>query len=108
VVDLNGLVGLALGGTTVTGDPMKEIAFYRTTNANTWAAKTPRINRRTGDFHLYGNDIRRGLDIYRFQGAGKPSKAKGRWMTPAQAEARALTLPRVALTPDTAFRCLLP
>jgi hypothetical protein len=29
-------------------------------------------------------------------------------MTPAQAEARALTLPRVALTPDTAFRCLLP
>jgi len=108
VVDLSGLQGITLGQTAVTGEGMRELGFYRTTNANSWSAKAPFIDRKTGDFYLYGNDIRRGFDIYAYDGGGKRSEKGGRWMTPAQAEARAASLPQVELTEDTAFRCLLP
>ena len=45
---------------------MKEVGFYRFDDADTWAAKTPVIEP-GGGFYLYGNDIARGLDIYRFE-----------------------------------------
>jgi hypothetical protein len=90
VVDLKGLVGVSLGETQVTGEGMKEVGFYRFDDANTWAAKTPKVHPKTGDFFLYGNDIDRGLDIYRFKGAGKPSKSKGKWKTPAESRAHAI------------------
>ena len=49
---------------------MKEIGYYRMANADSWSAKTPQINRKTGDFYLFGNDMKRGLDIYHFDGEG--------------------------------------
>jgi hypothetical protein len=106
VVDLSNLVGVALGETQLAGG-MRELGFYRTENANSWSAKTPVIDRRTGDFYLYGNDIERGLDVYHFDAAGEPSKKKGRWMTPAQAEAAALARPRLSTDIRTSVLCLL-
>ena len=107
VVDLAGLAGISLGGAQLAGQGMREIGFYRFENANSWSAKTPAIDPQTGDFHLYGNDIERGLDIYRFDGDAAPSASAGAWLTPAQALARAKTLPKVTLTPSSAFFCLL-
>jgi hypothetical protein len=106
VVDLSGLAGVSLGDTTVAGEGMEEIGFFRNTNANTWSAKTPRIEK-DGSFYLYGNDINRGFDIYRFDsGAGK-SKQAGRWMTPAAARERNAKLATAPASPEDAFLCLL-
>ena len=69
VVDLSDLTGIALGTTSITGEGMKELGFYRADGADSWSAKTPSIDRKTGDFYLYGNDIDRGLDIYQYDGA---------------------------------------
>ncbi|MEA2466188.1 MAG: hypothetical protein QOJ57_314, partial [Thermoleophilaceae bacterium] len=107
VVDISGLMGITLGETSVSGRGMKEIGYYRTDNANTWSAKTPWVNPRTGDFYLYGNDMNRGLDIYRFSAAGGASVKAGSWLTPAQAKARALARPRTSAGIETSVICLL-
>jgi hypothetical protein len=103
VVDLSGLAGISLGGAQLAGQGMREIGFYRFANANSWSAKTPSIDA-NGDFYLYGNDIERGLDVYRFDGQAAESASDGRWLKPAQVPLR----PKVSLTPRTAFNCLLP
>ncbi len=116
VVDLNGLTGIGLGETAVAGDaPMRQIGFYRFENSDTWSAKTPKIHPVTGDFYLYGNDINRGLDIYKFEGEGRtpPGKAKkqarnpGRWMTPAETRQMAAARPALS-TEQRRPICLLP
>ena len=114
VVDLAGLMGISLGDSTQVGGPgMREIGYYRTENgdgqgnADSWSAKTPSIAA-NGDFYLYGNDISRGLDVYKFDAAKPKSEKAGRWMSPKQAEALAAARPKVALSGDTAFFCLLP
>lgn len=80
VVDIRGLVGVAFGGS---GVGMREIGHYRTPDADTWAAKTPFIDSRSGDFWLFGNDIGRGLDIYHFDADGQQnfSQNPGTWQT---------------------------
>jgi hypothetical protein len=109
VVDISGLVGISLGDKSLPGEQgMKQIGFYRTPNADSWSAKTPYIDRKTGDFYLYGNDINRGLDIYFFDGSARRSRSPGVWMTPDEAEAALATRPKVELSPATAFFCLRP
>ena len=114
VVDISGLLGISLGDSTMAAGPgMREIASYRTQNgdgagnADSWSAKTPQIAS-NGDFHLYGNDIVRGLDVYKFDASAPRSTSAGTWMTPAQAQALRARQPKVGLTKDTAFFCLLP
>jgi hypothetical protein len=110
VVDISGLTGYSLGSTQPTGAGMKEIAFYKFGNADTWAAKTPHIQG-NGDFYLYGNDIARGLDIYKFDagnGKGaKPAKSRnqGTWMSASEA---AVSLPRLDTAAGYKPFCLLP
>jgi hypothetical protein len=87
VLDLSGLTGITIGGTLVSGGGVKEIGSARFPDSDAWSAKTPRIHPVTGDFYLYANDIARGLDIWRFEGAGKKSGKPGRWMSGADAEA---------------------
>ena len=70
VVDLSGLA---------TGGGLRAIASYKTDNANSWSFKAPSVTR-TGVFHAFGNDIARGLDVYRFDGSKPPSSAPGVWI----------------------------
>src|SRR5918993_640774 len=106
VVDISGLAGISLGSTQVTGEGMKEIGYYRMPDADTWSAKTPQINRKTGDFYLFGNDIGRGLDIYHFDGEGTKSKNKGRWMSAQEAKIALADRPAPG-TAGTTDICLL-
>ena len=76
VVDISGLVGVALGGN---GVGMKEIAHARFPDAVTWAVKTPAVTP-DGSFHLYGNDMNRGLDVYRFNPTADLSDGVGTWL----------------------------
>ena len=78
IVDISGLMGVGLGDTTIVGTPMKEIGSYYFANSDTWAAKTPKVQG-NGDFFLYGNDVNRGLDIYKFDAGSKRSTTPGRW-----------------------------
>jgi hypothetical protein len=106
VVDLSGLSGISLGGSQLVGEGMKEIGHYRFPDSNTWAAKTPQIDRRTGDFYLYGNDRGRGLDVYRFDGEGKKPKSRGRWMS-AQESRTALAGRATPGVSGTTYICLI-
>ena len=93
VVDISGLVGVSVGTaqTGQVGAGMKEVGFFAFPDADTWSAKTNRIAE-DGSFYLYGNDQKRGLDVYRYT---KPTAAQaqsidaGTWMTPAQTLAAA-------------------
>jgi hypothetical protein len=78
VVDLTGLVGVALGKT---GVGMKQLGFYRFPDSNTWAVKAPSASR--NGFYMYGNDHRRGFDVYKYTPAQQPTSL-GVWRTPAQ------------------------
>jgi hypothetical protein len=93
VVDLSGLAS---------GAGLEEIGAYRTADADSWSAKTPRIEA-DGSFYLYGNDIARGLDVYRFDATAPRSDSPGQWLPAAQAK---LTLPRAPRT-STSYVCLL-
>lgn len=113
VVDISGLSGISLGDSTQVGGPgMREIGYYRTENgdgagnADSWSFKTPKVSR-TGDFYVFGNDIARGLDVYKFSNARARSQRAGRWMSPAEAQAALASRPRVAVSAATAFFCLL-
>ena len=106
VVDLSSLEGIALGDTNLQGEGMRQIGYYRFSNSDTWAAKTPRIAA-DGSFHLYGNDIKRGFDVYRFDGAEDPSVPVGRMMTPGQAAVSLGALNREKLSVDNPLACLL-
>jgi hypothetical protein len=107
VLDLSGLMGVTIGGTQVSGEGVKEIGSARFADSDTWSAKTPRIHPRTGDFYLYSNDVSRGLDIWRFEGAGKKPAKGGKWMSGAEAQTYFAQNP-TALPSEYLLRCLTP
>jgi hypothetical protein len=107
VLDVSGLTGITIGGAQISGEGVKEIGSARFPGSDTWSAKTPTIDRRTGDFFLYANDMARGLDTWKFDGAGAKPAKKGRWMGGAEAQAY-FAEHRVALPAGYALRCLLP
>jgi hypothetical protein len=106
VVDLSGLSGISLGSSQLVGEGMKEIGHYRMSNANSWSAKTPQIDRRTGDFYLFGNDMTRGLDVYRFDAERQRSRRGGRWMS-AEESRVALAGRRTPGVAGTSYICLI-
>ena len=107
VLDLSGLTGVTIGGTQVSGEGVKEVGFARFPDGDTWSAKTPRIHPRSGDFYLYANDTKRGLDIWRFEGAGTKPGKKGRWMSGAEAQSY-FAANKVALPEAYSLFCLTP
>jgi hypothetical protein len=78
VVDISSVVGVALGGQ---GVGMREVAHARFPDSLTWSAKTPRIEE-DGSFHLFGNDLNRGLDVYRFDPGAAPSDGLSAFLAP--------------------------
>jgi len=99
VVDISSLVGVSLGGN---GVGMQEIAHARFPDAVTWAAKTPRIAA-DGSFHLFGNDMTRGLDVYRFDPTAAPSDGLSTWLGAEDLP----TLEATAMSADYRPFCLL-
>ena len=89
VVDLSGLVGAALNKT---GVGMKQLGSYRFPDSDTWSVKAYAPDR--DGFHLFGNDMARGFDVYRWEPAAA-SSSTGTWMTAAEHAAGAGTLQRV-------------
>lgn len=84
VVDISGLIGVALGGT---GAGMQEIGFYIHDDADTWSVKAPTVDR-DGVFHMYGNDQARGFDVYKVDLSGSGATegtGNDAWMSPAEA-----------------------
>ena len=104
VVDFSDLASISLGENNPAGG-MKEIGFYRTENADSWSAKTTAIERGKA-FYVYGNDMNRGLDIYRFDWEAEESASKGQWLTPAEALART-TSQLGEVSADYKMNCLL-
>ena len=85
VVDLTGLVGVALGKQGLGG--MREVGWYRFKDSDTWAVKTYQADRK--GFYMFGNDQSRGFDVYKWTPAGSPSNLAptnlgGVWRTPEQ------------------------
>jgi hypothetical protein len=81
VVDISGLVGVSVGvdeGAGNVGPGMREVGYYYFPNSDTWSAKTDRIQA-NGSFYLYGNDLNRGLDVYRFDARAPRSPSGGTW-----------------------------
>ena len=110
VVDISGLIGVSVGAAQNVGNVgvgMKEIGYYTHDNANTWSAKTNKIAE-DGSFYLFGNDMARGLDVYKFAGrAAATSTDPGTWLSPAQIAAKAKTSRLEAGQPRGPI-CLLP
>ena len=90
VVDFSDLASISLGANNPAGG-MKQIGYYQLEDADSWSAKTTPITRGK-PFYLYGNDMARGLDIYKFDWAAEESASKGQWLTPAEALARTTKL----------------
>jgi hypothetical protein len=70
VLDISGLAEVTGSRTTVAigeGVGMKEIGHFDFPDSDTWSFKTNRIES-DGSFFGYGNDLARGLDVYRFDG----------------------------------------
>jgi len=111
VVDLSGLANVPLSvssGTTAPVGGLREIGFYDPENANTWAVKAPFIEP-DGDFHMYGNDMNRGFDVYRFDAQAERSSSPGQFLSPAAARQHLLGA-GARSSPSTTRRgfCLLP
>jgi hypothetical protein len=68
-------------------EPIRTAGFAYFSNSDTWAFKTNRVEE-DGSFYGYGNDIARGLDVYRFDPSavdGGEAMPQGVW-TPAAAQ----------------------
>jgi hypothetical protein len=74
VVDVAGLADLPVPAVPFVesgdGNGIREIGSFTFDSSNTWSFKTNRIAT-DGSFYGFGNDLARGLDVYRFTGLGR-------------------------------------
>ena len=82
VIDLAGLA---------TGEGMKAIGSYQAEDADTWSFKAPAVSR-DGVWYAFGNDMARGMDVYRYDGRRPQATNAGTW------------IPGPALDPSSAAR----
>ena len=69
----------------LTGAGIREVGSYRFPDSDTWSAKTNKIAA-DGSFYLFGNDYRRGFDVYHYvPSSSGPARDVGtdgtRWLT---------------------------
>ena len=111
VVDLSGLAdasttSLGLGETASPGG-LKALGFYRFEGMDSWSVKAPVIEP-GGDFYMFGNDQKRGLDVYRFDADAPPSTQTGEFLNAQQAALKLATNKRSAAElRDYRLFCLL-
>lgn len=113
VIDISKLVGIGLGLSPllpINLGGMKEIAYYEFDDSLTWSAKAPRINA-DGSFHLFGNDMNRGLDVFRFDPTAPRSSASGgtlgQWVSPLVYQLQATVKGVVRTADPTELFCKL-
>lgn len=109
VLDISGLAGASVGAVPEAGNVgagIKEIGYYYFPNSDTWSAKTNKIAK-NGSFYLYGNDMNRGFDVYKFDPKATASLDPGSWLSPS--DAADLLKPNVLpVGRDNAPFCLYP
>jgi hypothetical protein len=80
VIDISSLAGVSAG---LPGPGMREIGHLWFDDSDTWSAKALRIED-DGSFYIFGNDINRGLDVFRFTadpaGTAAMSTGLSRWV----------------------------
>ncbi|WP_370326001.1 cell wall-binding repeat-containing protein [Euzebya sp.] len=84
VLDISGLADAA---TSPVSQPIETLGYAYFEDSDTWSFKTDRFDE-DGSFYGYGNDIARGLDIFRFDATAEPADAgafQGRWVDQATA-----------------------
>ena len=107
VVDISGLMGVSVGVDESIGNVgmgMREIGYYYFPNSDTWSVKTNKIEK-DGSFYLYGNDLERGLDVYRFDAGAPAATDGGTWLT-AEQSLRTAALNRSSADGATGPYCL--
>ena len=86
VLDLSGLATNDLTVSTTEGiGGLHEVGSYRFPNSDTWSAKTNKIAR-DGSFYLFGNDVIRGFDVYKYTPAAVANASAltaGTWRAPS-------------------------
>jgi hypothetical protein len=70
VIDLAGLA---------TGEGLKAIGSYQAADADSWSFKAPKVSR-DGVWYGFGNDIARGMDVYRYDGKRPQATNVGTWI----------------------------
>lgn len=97
VLDYSGLggygpQGLSLGISPFLGGSLTpgivEVGHYRFPDSNLWSAKVPEVED-DGSFYIYGGDINRTLDVFRFDATAPRQQDGGEWLTGSQALTRA-------------------
>ena len=102
IIDLSGMAGPL--------PMMTEVGHAYFDDSDTWSAKALTVTR-NGTFHVFANDIQRGLDVFAVtleDGAAPGGGLGGRWLTPAQLAAeRADLLGSLTAEPARAPYCVL-
>ena len=104
ILDLSKLEAIRVGDIANVGDGIHQLGYYTFPDSDTWAAKTTKADR--GGFYFFGNDKRRGLDVYEYKPTMGGRVPAGQWLTPAQALRRNDRL-RAAGPPKLAGICFL-
>ncbi|HVM27796.1 MAG TPA: hypothetical protein VM433_09000 [Mycobacteriales bacterium] len=103
VVDISGLVGASVGVSPEVGGNlpmgMREVAYRWFDNSETWASKIHKFEA-DGSAYVFANDLKRGLDVFKYQPDAPASADGGQWQDAAA----------VALKPkyDYSFGNLVP
>ncbi len=75
-----------LGGSLTPG--IVEVGHYRLPDSNLWSAKVPEVED-DGSFYIYGGDITRTLDVFRFDATAPRQPDGGSWLNESEALAQA-------------------
>ena len=109
--------GLADNATNPLSMPIETLGWFYFDNSDTWSFKTNRFEA-DGSFYGYGNDITRGMDVYRYDANVAPGpepegdqQLPGRWAnqpTAIRLAQDALIANGFAPGEQAVPRCLLP
>jgi hypothetical protein len=75
-----------LGGSLTPG--ITEVGHFRFPDSNLWSAKVPEVED-DGSFYIYGGDITRTLDVFRYDATAPRQEDGGSWLSPLEALAQA-------------------
>jgi hypothetical protein len=102
IIDLAGLAGPI--------PTMAEVGHVYFDDSDTWSAKSLSVTR-DGTFHVFANDIERGLDVFAvtLEDGAAPSgaAASGQWMTPAELTAQQALQPLPATSEPLGPYCVI-